>query len=123
MHKFLIVAATLFVTACAAPPTKNKPATTPETVNAAPAKPSKPKITSQQLLGQNGPWVKDKLGEPSFVRAERSANIWQYKHGHCVLNVFLYAQNEYPPKVLHFDARTASGGNTDRDTCLAVLQD
>ena len=86
---------------------------------------AKPKITSAQLLGKGGSWVKSKLGEPTFVRAEKTANIWQYKNHVCVLNVFLYIEGEdlSQPHVLHFDARNAKGANTDRDRCLAMLQD
>ena len=63
------------------------------------------------------------LGSPAFVRTERTANIWQYKNGVCVLNVFLYADDSAAPRVLHFDARNAQGANTNRETCLSALQD
>ena len=113
--------ALLLVAACGGGAPKTTPAVTPETVEA--PQPPKPKITSAQLLGQPGPWVAMKLGDPHFVRTERTANIWQYKATPCVLNLFLYKENEDAPRVLHFDARTADGGNADRDTCLAAVQD
>lgn len=129
---------------CAAAPDKSAPATSPETVEVSPTStppapsaapvaavtaviqvaPPQPKITSRQLLGQLGPWVKRKMGEPQFVRTEKTANIWQYKNGTCVLNVFLYAENDTDtqPRVLHFDARNTNGSNTNRDRCLSTLQ-
>lgn len=136
MQKLILLAAVLALAACAAPTAPHAPAVTPETVDNQPAAPiasptvgvttvAKPKITSAQLLGQGGSWVKSKLGEPNFVRAEKTANIWQYKNHICVLNVFLYVEGDdlSQPHVLHFDARDAKGANTDRNRCLAVLQD
>jgi len=136
MQKLIILTAALALAACAAPQSPQAPAVTPETVSDQPAAPiasptvgvttvAKPKITSAQLLGKGGSWVKSKLGEPTFVRAEKTANIWQYKNHVCVLNVFLYIEGEdlSQPHVLHFDARNAKGANTDRDRCLAMLQD
>ncbi|MBL4613504.1 MAG: hypothetical protein JKY27_01330 [Magnetovibrio sp.] len=146
--RLLFALATIFLlSACAGAPTdvpKSGPAVTPDTVDAAPLAPAapvapvapvviatpvviaKPKITSQQLLGQGGAWVVAKLGTPVFRRADRTANIWRYKNGHCVLNVFLYEDENSAssqPRVLHFDARDAYGYNTDREHCLAALQE
>jgi len=125
-----ILMTALALAACAAPPARIAPAVTPETVNLAPtAAPTvaveraKPKITSQQLLGQGDAWVRAQLGDPGFVRTDQSAYLWQYKNGSCVLNVFLYPDEGSAPRVLHFDARNSVGGNTDRDHCLAALQD
>jgi len=121
---FPLAAAALALSACAQPSASPAPVTTLTPVQDQPAK---PKITTAQLLGQGGSWVEAHLGEPAFVRSERTANIWQYKNDVCVLNVFLYAdddaQKEGKARVLHFDARDAQGTNTDRDTCLSALQD
>ncbi|HEY9078644.1 hypothetical protein [Magnetovibrio sp.] len=136
MQKLIACAAILTLAACAAPNTPGAPAVTPETVNSEPAAPlaaptekvvtitsAKPKITSAQLLGRDGDWLKSRLGEPAFVRSEKTANIWQYKNHVCVLNVFLYVEgDDAVPHVLHFDARNIKGDNTDRDRCLAMLQ-
>lgn len=123
-HLFIIVAAAVVLSACAPSPDKLAPATTQNTVEneAESDQPSKPKITSAQLLGQGGSWVVAQLGAPAFVRTERTANIWQYKNGVCVLNVFLYTDDKARPRVLHFDARNAQGTNTDREACLNALQ-
>jgi hypothetical protein len=125
---FLLAAAALALSACAQPSDQLAPMTAPGTTPIpVQNQPTKPKITSAQLLGQGGSWVVAHLGEPAFVRSERTANIWQYKNDVCVLNVFLYADDD-PQKgakarVLHFDARDTQGANTDRDTCLSTLQD
>jgi len=84
----------------------------------------KPRITAAQLLGKDADWVRLKLGEPSFARADLQANIWQYKNTTCILNLFLYAQSDQNPalSLLHFDARDAQGRGTDRDACLSTFQ-
>jgi len=123
MRRISLLAALLAVAACAQP-SQQPPATTPETVQA-----HKPKIVSAQLLGQSDTWLLEKMGEPHFKRADRVANIWQYKNAACVLNVFLYGTEAQPTAtpqtthVLHFDARDGQGKTTDRDVCLSVLQD
>jgi len=142
--RHLILCATLLsVAACAqpggppgGPPGGQPPAVTPDTVDV--GEPQKPKITTAQLLGQSDAWLREKMGEPAFKRADMQANLWQYKNGVCVLNVFLYADDNAPGNppgnapnnaentpahVLHFDARDTQGRNTDRDHCLSVLQD
>ncbi len=119
----LILASTLSLSACAgsqaAKPTPPKPTAAP----VVPVKPTIPKITSQQLLGQTGPWLMTQLGQPAFTRQDQSAHIWQYKNTSCVLNVFLYHDEPNTLQVMHFDARNADGTNTNRDVCLSVLQD
>ncbi|MEG3617000.1 hypothetical protein V5T82_00900 [Magnetovibrio sp. PR-2] len=119
--KLLILSLGLTLGACGGGATKpvetQKPAET-----AKPAKPAKPKITPQQLLGAKGPWLLSHMGRPDFSRQDLNAHIWQYKNQACVLNVFLYDENE-DFKVLHFDARDAKGSNTDRAACLSTLQD
>lgn len=114
--------ALLTLAACAQP--GQRLTTTTDTAHT--GAPAKDKITAAQLLGQSDAWLLDKMGAPHFKRTDRVANIWQYKNGACVLNVFLYAdapETPSPARVLHFDARDAGGDNTDRDHCLSVLQD
>lgn len=112
--------------ACGAAPDAAPPAVSPETVDGGASAPSKSKITAPQMLGQSDAWLRQHLGEPHFARADLNAHIWQYKNGHCVLNVFLYpdgADAPSPARVLHFDARDLGGRNTDRAQCLSLLQD
>lgn len=116
-----ITLAAIALTGCTQP--GERPTTRTDATNTAPAK---PKITAQQLLGQDDAWVLENLGEPAFRRADRIASIWQYKNTACVLNLFLYADNEATPTpahVLHFDARDLLGNNVEREPCLVALQD
>lgn len=119
----LFFAAVLLGLAACGQPGGQPPAVTPDTVQQ-PA-PDSPKITATQLLGKSDAWVLQHLGEPTFKRADILANLWQYKNSHCVLNLFLYANdpaNAALIHVLHFDARDAQGRSTDRGACLDALQ-
>lgn len=128
--RFLILGlVALSLSACGQPgkrPATTSAATTPQ------AAPQKVKISSAELLGQTGIWVRAKIGTPEFVRSDMQANLWQYKNAQCVLNVFLYTDGDAgensggdtgPARVLHFDARDPVGNNTDRNMCLSSLQD
>jgi len=124
-----LAAALIVLSACAVGPqgqpsgTNGQPGATDR--NSA-AQTAKAKVSARQLLGQNDTWLLEHLGEPAFKRADREANIWQYKNGACMLNVFLYADEtaaNAPKQVLHFDARDARGDNTDREHCLEALQE
>jgi hypothetical protein len=88
------------------------------------ALPLKPKLSAAELLGKDAEWVRHKLGEPSFARADLHANIWQYKNKICILNLFLYsnAKQRQPLTLLHFDARDVYGHGTDREACLGTFQ-
>ncbi len=128
--------------ACSGVPQKAPPIITTKTVEvlptpvikhqhvppAKPIKPAKVKITADELLGKSDAWLRKTLGNPDFARTDRYANIWQYKNKSCVLNIFLYTDEntrKTGPKtahILHFDARDAQGRNTDREACLNALQ-
>lgn len=136
MRHLILCTALLSLAACTQPggqpPGGEPPVITPDTVEIKPSKPKvtrKPKITTAQLLGQSDAWLLAKLGDPTFKRTDMPANLWQYKNGQCVLNVFLYTDTDAkiapdtPAHVLHFDARDTHGLDTDRDACLSALQD
>lgn len=88
------------------------------------ALPLKPKLSAAELLGKDAEWVRHKLGEPSFARADLQANIWQYKNKTCILNLFLYSNSKHTSDLtlLHFDARDTFGHGTDREACLGTFQ-
>jgi len=82
---------------------------------------SRPRVTADELLGQEGQAVKVALGQPRRVRKEAPAEIWQYDGGSCVVDLFLYPESG-APRVTHIEARDAvSGKAVDTNACLAKV--
>lgn len=82
---------------------------------------SRPKVTADQLLGQESQAVQVALGQPRRVRKEAPAEIWQYDGGSCVVDLFLYPEGG-KQKVTHLEARDSTSGKTiDTNSCLAKL--
>ncbi|WP_282604707.1 hypothetical protein [Pelagibius sp. Alg239-R121] len=64
------------------------------------------------------------LGQPDLVRRENPAEIWQYRGKGCILDVFLYSENDRkdsPFKVVYSEARGRETGTTDQRACLNEL--
>ncbi len=95
-----------------------------------PPKPPEPAIDDdpQQLYGLNSRALGELLGEPSLVRAEAPAEIWQYRGQTCVFDVFLYDQESGqaggPPggaRVSYIEARDDTAEPIDTRACLNEL--
>ncbi len=98
-------------------------AATPKAVKQSPA----PVVNSdpQQLVGLDPAGLTGLLGTPAFLRSDAPAELWQYHHKSCVLDLYLYADQGKPApesRVRHFEARGRSGEKkiSPRD-CLAKL--
>jgi hypothetical protein len=82
---------------------------------------SRPRVTADQLMGQESQAVQVALGQPRRVRKEAPAEIWQYDGGSCVVDLFLYPEGG-KQKVTHLEARDSTSGKTvDTNACLAKL--
>ncbi len=95
-----------------------------------PPEPPEPVIDDdpQQLYGLDSRALEDLLGEPSLVRAEAPAEIWQYRSQTCVFDVFLYDQAQGQageqlagPRVSYVEARDDAAQRIDTRTCLNEL--
>ncbi len=88
----------------------------PETRTANLAAPANP----QRIMGLTRAQLSDLLGKPHFRRRDITAEIWQYRHSECILDVFLYESgNDY--RVLHFEMRQGKAEAASRTRCLAAL--
>ncbi|MCH8095783.1 MAG: hypothetical protein IID53_01720 [Proteobacteria bacterium] len=97
---------------------KNIPETPPppETRTAKLAAPVNP----GRIMGLTRAELSDLLGKPHFRRRDITAEIWQYRHSECILDVFLYQSgNDY--RVLHFEMRQGKAAAASRTRCLAAL--
>lgn len=109
-----VVFVALALAACAAPPAEPPPAS----ALAAPAEPAKPVIPAaapapaaralDRLVGLRAPQLAALLGRPDLRRRDGHAEIWQYRAGACVLDVFLYDENG-GPRVAHAETRSRAG--------------
>ncbi len=79
-----------------------------------------PPLNPQRIMGLTRAQLSDLLGKPHFRRRDITAEIWQYRHTECILDVFLYESgNDY--RVLHFEMRQGKAEAASRTRCLAAL--
>ena len=79
-----------------------------------------PPVDPQRIMGLTRAQLSDLLGKPHFRRRDITAEIWQYRHTECILDVFLYQSgNDY--RVLHFEMRQGKAAAASRTRCLAAL--
>ena len=109
----LVLALTLFVSACATRPAQvaaPQPTTAP-----APVK------RSGELLGWTAAELIGEFGTPALQVREGTSVKLQFRRPACVLDAYLYPSGTNPPKVTHIDTRLPSGADTDQAACIAAL--
>lgn len=93
---------------------------------AVPKAPALPEIDDDptQLLQMTKDDLNGLLGQPDLVRRETPAEIWQYRGQDCVLDLFLYNEEDKPDspfKVVYSEARDLEAKKTDQRSCLNSL--
>lgn len=74
------------------------------------------------LLGLNPDRLIEILGPPGFRRADAPAEIWQYQHGGCVLNLILYETGTNKAlNVKHYTIRFVKKNEISDWNCLLAL--
>jgi hypothetical protein len=63
------------------------------------------------------------LGQPAFQVREGPGLKLQFRGRSCILDAFLYPpqQGTGPERVTYIDARTFSGGSTDKEECVLSM--
>ena len=116
MTKVPLAAILALVAGCAAPGPMPKPAMTGTGV--APA--VDVSVPTPALLELRAPDLRARFGEPGQTRRDGGAEIWNYEMpGMCRLNLVLQ-RDRGAQKVVHAQARMATGGTEDR--CLRALE-
>ncbi len=77
-------------------------------------------------MGLSAGGVTALLGHPDYRRRDKPAEIWQYRNGACVLDLFLYSAGGAPAKVNHMDFRRLGtnknkAGLSDRECFRSFL--
>jgi hypothetical protein len=91
------------------------------------ALPAEPEIDDDpaRLLGLDDAGLAELLGQPDLKRREPPAEIWQYRGGSCVFDVFLYAPAGTAaaggPRVTYLEARDGAARRIATRACLNEL--
>ena len=77
----------------------------------------------EQLMGLAPQAVNRLLGPPSLLRTETPAEVWQYRAADCVLDIFLYAEEEQPDRsrVTYYEIRAADSAPSGARACFAYI--
>jgi hypothetical protein len=79
----------------------------------------------EKLRGMDPARLTGLLGRPAFLRRDAPAELWQYRHQSCVLDLFLYPGTEPGGgsglSVRHFEARSRNRSPTSPRACLGEL--
>ena len=117
----------------AAPPGPQSSSEQADPGSAAPApalaarpEPAEPTVDSnpERLLGLDRGGLTDLLGSPAFVRDDAPAQLWRYRNETCLLDLFLYTDNDPYRKrltVKHYEARGAGDNKIEAEACLKNL--
>jgi hypothetical protein len=82
---------------------------------------------ANDLVGLTASSTRHLFGPPAMKRAEEPAEIWQYRRGNCVLDLYLYS-DENEAKVQHAELRHRSDHGSEALTgraanrCLKALK-
>ncbi len=76
-----------------------------------------------QLIGLAPQAISRLLGPPSLLRTETPAQVWQYTAADCVLDIYLYAEEEKPDRsrVTYYEIRAAEPARRGARACFADI--
>ena len=82
-------------------------------------KPAHPKI--QSLKNKTAREIIFALGNPDFRRTDKPAELWQYQHKKCNLDLFLYPQSNKKLSVEFLDVRALEKTDIAPQICLQSI--
>ena len=103
----------LGVSACAAPGTVAPPVSRPVV--------SYTSAGLERVIGQDAAGLVRLFGQPDADVREGPARKLQFAGPICVLDAYLYPQDNEAPRVTYLDAREPDGSTIDRASCVAAL--
>lgn len=74
------------------------------------------------LMGKGPAALRAMLGEPSLLRRDQGAEVWQYAGQSCVLFLYLYPDAAGAPAVSYVDARLKTKGAAPVPDCLSEVR-
>ncbi len=76
----------------------------------------------RRFIGAKPDFLLEELGQPSSLRKESPAEVWQYRSEQCVLDIFLYEEAD-GPSVVYLEARDLYAEPAEAAPCLSRLLD
>ena len=99
-------------------PLEATPAVAHEAINIAPS--VRLSGDPKELLGLDHAAVRRALGDPTRIRSEDPAQVWQYVTGDCVVDLYLYTHSG-GLKVTYVEARSHTAESAPTARCLKSL--
>ncbi len=76
----------------------------------------------RRFIGAKPDFLLEELGQPSSLRKEAPAEVWQYRAELCVLDIVLYEASD-GPSVVYLEARDLYAEPAETAPCLSHLLD
>lgn len=76
----------------------------------------------RRFIGAKPDFLLEELGQPSSLRKEAPAEVWQYRAEQCVLDIVLYEASD-GPSVVYLEARDLYAEPAETGPCLSHLLD
>ncbi|RED51470.1 hypothetical protein [Aestuariispira insulae] len=99
---------------------KTKTTALPSPAPVQPAAPEPVNDNPMQFMDMSTRQLSEAVGRPHMVRRDGPAEVWQYRGDGCVLDLFLYDQ-ENELQVKHVDLRSQSLADDSLKACLADM--
>jgi hypothetical protein len=97
----------------------------PKVQTAALRTPAAVRADPNRLIGADRGEISGLLGQPGFVRRDRTAQMWRYIADSCVLDLYMYPIAADSPdataRVRHYDVRSRNPGPITSQACVAAL--
>jgi hypothetical protein len=77
---------------------------------------------SGDLTGLDGPGLERLFGKPGLIRNDDPAQVWQYRNPSCVMDIYLYPDNDRLT-VTHAEARAPKIAGDPLAPCIARLSE
>ena len=107
------------------PAAKPAPPGEPQVQTAALRTPAAVRADPNRLIGADRAEIGGLLGQPGFVRRDRTAQMWRYIADSCVLDLYMYPIAADSPdataRVRHYDVRSRNPGSITAQACVAAL--
>ena len=72
----------------------------------------------EALNGKSNEQVKFYLGKPDFLRVDPPAELWQYRHKNCSLDLFFYPRSSSLLRIDFLDVRNFGGVEMTHQDCF-----